>query len=121
MYAAYILKKEKRVVILFPAAKKYLDLALNDRLAALSDDVSPKGLVRLLTRHGYTKLGRAEFEGREVEGFEMSRESVEALLSGFREYKEVMFLFPVKSGAARLWIDVETSLPVGVQAELEAG
>jgi hypothetical protein len=121
LYLAYFLKKEKRVVVLFPAVKTYLDLPLTGKLAAISDDVSPKGLVQLLTRHGYTKLGRATFRGQEVEGFEAARESIQAVLAAFTDYKEVAFLFPVKSAAARIWVDVETSLPVGVEAELETG
>jgi|GEM_PF-1167899 len=121
MYVAYYVKKEKRVVVLFPAVKRYLDLPLTDKLARLTDDVSPKGLVGLLTRHGHAELGRATFDGREVEGFEMSRESIGAVVSAFQDYPEVLILFPVKSAAARLWIDVKTSLPVGVEAELENG
>lgn len=118
LYAAYFLKKEKRVVVVFPALKRYLDLPLNDDLAALSDDLSPQGLVKLLTHKGCTHLGRSERDGREVEGFEMSRDSIWDVVSRFRQGFP---LFPVKSAAARLWIDVETSLPVGVEAELEAG
>jgi hypothetical protein len=118
LYAAYFLKKEKRVLVVFPALKRYLDLPLNDDLAALSDDLTPQGLVRLLTSKGSTNLGRSELDGRKVEGFEMSRESIWDVVSRFRQG---FFLFPVKSAAARLWIDVETSLPVGVEAELEAG
>ena len=118
LYAAYFLKKENRVVVVFPGMKRYLDLPLNEDLAALSDDLSPQGLVRLLTSKGHTKLGRSELDGRRVEGFEMSRESIWDVVSRFRQG---FFLFPVKSAAARLWIDVETSLPVAVEAELEAG
>ncbi len=121
VYSAYCLRKEKRVVLLFPALKRYLDLPLTERHAALTDDVSPQGLVRLLTRHGYSKLGRADFDDRAVEGFEMSRESIDALVSAFQDYTEVRMLFPVSSAAARLWIDVKTSLPVGVEAELATG
>ena len=121
IYTAYFLKKENRVVVLFPAAEGYLDLPLTDKLAALSDDVTPKGLVKLLTRHGYAKLGRAERDGHKVDGFEVTRDSIQAVLAAFQEYKEVAFLFPVKGAAARVWVDVKSSLPVSIEAEMETG
>jgi hypothetical protein len=121
IYTAYFLKKENRVLVLFPAAKGYLDLPLTDTLAALSDDITPKGLVKLLTRHGYTKLDRAERDGHKADGFEVTRESIQAVLAAFQEYKEVAFLFPVKGAAARVWVDVKSSLPVSIEVEMETG
>jgi hypothetical protein len=122
IYIAYFLKKEKRVVMVLPAAKRYLDLPLTDKLAALSDDVTPTGLLRLLTRHGCTRLGRGKFDGQQVEGFEVSSTSIQSVLAAFQEYKEVsLLLFPTKGAAARVWVDVNSSLLVGVEAELETG
>jgi hypothetical protein len=122
IYLAYFLKKEKRVVVIFPAAKGYLDLRLTDKLAALSDDVTPQGIVRLLTRHGSSDLGRAEFDDQEAQGFEASQESIHSVLAAFLEYKEVsLVLFPIKGAAARLWVSMDTALPVGVEAEIETG
>jgi hypothetical protein len=121
IYTAYFLKKENRVLVLFPAAKGYLDLPLTDKLSALSDDVTPKGLVRLLTQHGHAKLGRAERDGHNVDGFEVTSDSIQAVLAAFKEYKEVAFLFPVKGAAARIWVDGNSSLPVSIEAELETG
>jgi hypothetical protein len=121
IYKAYFLKKENRVVVLLPALKGYLDLPLTANLATLSDDVTPKGLVKLLTQHGCTELGRAERGGHKVDGFEVTRESIQAVLAAFQEYKEVAFLFPVKGATARVWVDVNSSLPVSIEAELETG
>ena len=122
VYTAYILKKERRLVLVFPAAKGYLDLALSDKLSALSDDVTPTGLMRLLTRHGYSRLGRGTFDGREVEGFEVSSTSIQSVLAAFQEYKEIsLVLLPTRGAAARVWVDVNSSLLVGVEAELETG
>jgi hypothetical protein len=121
IYSAYFLKKENRVVVIFPAVKGYLELPLNGRLAALSADVTPLGLVKLLTRHGYSELGRAERDGHQVDGFEVSRESIQAVLAAFQEYKEVEVLFPVKNAAARVWVDVDSSLPLAIEADLETG
>ena len=122
IYTGYILKKEKRLVLVFPAVKGYLDLVLNDKLSALSDDVTPTGLVKLLTRHGYSRLGRGTFDGQEVEGFEMSSASIQSVLAAFQEYKEIsLLLFPTKGATARVWVDVNSSLLVGVETELETG
>ena len=122
VYTAYLLKKEKRLVLVFPAVKGYLDLALSDKLSALSDDVTPTGLVRLLTRHGYSRLGRGTFDGQEVEGFEVSSTSIQSVLAAFQEYKEIsLVLLPTRGAAARVWVDVNSSLLVGVEAELETG
>jgi hypothetical protein len=119
-HVAYVLKKEARCVILLPPLKKYLDLPLTDALAATTDDVSPRGIVELLTRFGSVPLGRATFDGHEVEGFEASRESATALLSA---YRLVAFLCPIKPEtlSARLWVDVHTSLPVGAEADCQTG
>ncbi len=121
IYSAYFLKRENRVVVIFPAMTGYLELPLNGGLAALSDDVTPMGLVKLLTRHGYSALGRAERDGHQVDGFEVSRESIMAVLAAYQEYPEVEVLVPVKDAAARVWIDVDSSLPVVIEAELETG
>ena len=86
IFTAYFLKKENRVLVLFPAAKGYLDLPLTDKLATLSDDVTPMGLVKLLTRHGYVKVDRTERDGHQVDGFEVTRESIQAVLAPFQEY-----------------------------------
>jgi hypothetical protein len=44
------------------------------------------------------------------------------VLAAFQEYKEVsLLLFPTKGAAARVWVDVNSSLLVGVEAELETG
>lgn len=120
MHVAYFLKKEKRFLIVFPRSKMYLAVSLGDESVALMEDFSPKGLVKLLTRHGYTKLEPTELDGRKVEGFQMSRKQVEDLLSIYN-YKKYGYLFPVDELTIRLYVDVETSLPVRTESDFTTG
>ncbi len=119
-HVAYLLKKEKHFVILMPKVKRYLEWPLGDEAMALMEDFSPKGLVKLLTRHGYTKLEPAKLDGRKVEGFEMSKEQVKDVLSIYN-YEKYGFIFPVKEMTSRLWVDVETSLPVRSECDFTTG
>lgn len=116
MHVAYFLKKDKRFLIVFPGSKMYLEVLLGDESVALMEDFSPKGLVKLLTHHGYTKLEPTELDGRRVEGFQMSKKQVEDLLSIYN-YKKYGYLFPVNELTIRLYVDVETSLPVRTESD----
>lgn len=120
MHVAYILKKDKRFLLVFPGSKMYLEVPLGDGPVALMEDFSPKGLVKVLTRHGYTKLEPIELDGRKAEGFEMSKTQVEDLLSVYN-YKEYGFLLPVNELTMRLYVDAETSLPVRSESDFTTG
>jgi hypothetical protein len=60
------------------------------------------------------KLGRSRFEGFDAEGFQMNHIDCSWLGEGIR------FLFPLRDVTARLWVDVETALPVRIEMVVDA-
>lgn len=114
-YRAYMLKKSARVLMVFPPQKRYLELPLDETFAGKIDSVTPKGLVDYFTSHSSEELGRSRFDGRDVEGFAINDMSLFPIPDKYR------FLIPFEDIHYRLWVDVESSLPVGAEAELTTG
>ena len=113
MHRAYFLKDMQKLVIVFPSSKKYIEMPAKggfyDELAKM---MTPDGLVNYFISRHYTKLGRSHFDGFEAEGFETSDLDLSPLPNQMR------FVFPIKDLTGRLWVDLETSLPVGIEMEL---
>ena len=109
----YFLKETDQFIIVGPTLKKYLKVPMVgdifDRIAAT---VTPRGLVEYFTSGHYTELGRAKFDNFDVEGFETTDPNVLFPLP-----EPLRSFFPVNYIVGRIWIDVETSLPVGIEAE----
>ena len=109
----YFLKETEQFIIVGPTLKKYMKIPMVgdifDRIAAT---VSPRGLVEYFTSGHYTHLGRATFDNFDVEGFETTDPNVLYPLP-----EPLRSFFPVNYIAGRIWIDVETSLPVGIESE----
>jgi len=105
-----------RIILVFPAAKKYIKLpargGIYEEFARMT---TPAGLVNHITSRQYTNLGRAQFDGFEAEGFETSDIDPAPLPEQMR------LIVPIRSLTCRLWVDVDTSLPVGIEMEIDAG
>jgi hypothetical protein len=115
MYRAYMLRQSRRFLLVLPIYKRYLDLPLDDSFGEKIDSVTPKGLVDYFMSRPYAELGQGRFDGYDAEGFEINDTSLFPIPPQFR------FLSPLEGIRLRLWIDVQTSLPVGVDMELTAG
>ncbi|MHC4519969.1 MAG: hypothetical protein ACYTAS_15375, partial [Planctomycetota bacterium] len=113
MHRAYLLKDTQKIIIVFPSSKKYVELPAKggfyDELAKM---MTPSGLIDYITSRQYTRLGRSQFRGCKAEGFETSDLDLSPLPDQLR------FIFPIKNLTGRLWIDVEASLPVGIEMDL---
>jgi len=109
----YFLKETREFIIVGPTLKKYLRVPMAgdifDRIAAT---VTPRGLVEYFTSGRYTELGRATLDHSDVEGFQTTDPNVLFPLP-----EPLRSFFPVNHIVGRIWVDVETSLPVGVEAE----
>ena len=109
----YFLKEIKQFIVVGPTLKKYMRIPMVgdifDRIAAT---VTPRGLVEYFTSGHYTELGRTTFDNFDVEGFETTDPNVLFPLP-----EPLRSFFPVNHIAGRIWIDVKTSLPVGIEAE----
>jgi len=116
MHRIYFLKERQQAILVFPATKKYITLpargGIYEELARMT---TPAGLVDYIMSRQYTKLGRARFDGFEAEGFETSDFDLAPLP------EQMKFFFPIKSLTGRLWVDVDTSFPVGIEMEIDAG
>ena len=117
MFRAYFLKDKQQFIIVFPAEKKYLKLSLSeDIFNRLIRMLTPRGLVEYYTSGQYRKLGRADFDNFDVEGFEITDPN---LLFPIPE--PLRSMCPARDLVGRLWIDVDTSLPVGTEIECNTG
>jgi len=82
--------------------KEYMRIELTDEQAAQGRDTDdPRTWLRMILSGDYTKLGRATIHGVAAEGIECNRPDIVG-----------------QNGIMRLWVDVETNLPVQIQVEM---
>ncbi len=104
----YSLPAEKVMISVMPEQKKYMRMLLTDELVnkmrqqGYSD---PRDIVRQFMEGQYTELGRDIIDGVEVEGIETTDQKI--------------FGGQFDSCVGRLWVDVETHLPVRMEMEME--
>ncbi|UCD49181.1 MAG: hypothetical protein JSW27_16810 [Phycisphaerales bacterium] len=109
----YFLAETQQGMIVSHTEKKYGKVSLPGNIYNRAEaPLTPRGLVEYFTSGHYTSLGPARFGNFDVEGFETADPNVL-----FPVPEPLRSLFPVTDIIARLWIDVQTSLPVGVEAE----
>jgi hypothetical protein len=107
----------RQFMIVGHAEKKYTELSLpEDIFNRIAGAFTPRGLVEYFTSGQYTELGRGTFNGVDAEGFETSDPNVL-----FPIPEPVRSAFPVTDIVGRMWIDVKSSLPVGIEAEFDTG
>ena len=109
-HQAYFLKQTKQFILVIPPEKKYIKLSMpEDIFDRMTRMLTPRGMVEYCTSGQYTKLGRSNFDNFNVEGFEITDPNL------FPIPRALRLLCPATGLTARLWIDVETSLPVGIE------
>jgi len=113
----YLLKETQQGIIVSPTEKKYGKLSMpGDIFNRITRILTPRGMVEYFRSGHYTELGRAKFDNFDVEGFEITDPNRLFPFPG-----SLRLAFPVKDLVARIWIDVETSLPAGIEAEFNTG
>ncbi len=116
-HEVYWLKETCRFLIVAHAEKLYLELTLpEESFDLVGGMLTPRRLVEYFTSGQYTELGPTDRDGSTVEGFETADRGVL-----FPIPEPLRSLYPVKDIVGRMWIDVESSLPVSVDAEYETG
>ena len=111
----YFFAEAHQGMIIAHNEKKYGKVSLpEDLFNRITGIITPRGLVEYFRSGHYTELGRARFDNVDVEGFEITDPN---RLVPFPE--SLRPLFPITDIVARIWIDVETSLPVGIEAEFD--
>ncbi|UCD28252.1 MAG: hypothetical protein JSV03_14365, partial [Planctomycetota bacterium] len=116
MHQIYILRNEKCIMIVFPMCKKYTRIPLSEQILQKMTQLTPKGVVEMLLSDEHIKLGRNTFDGVEAEGFEITNSSMLTDIG-----KDVQYLCSIEGSVMRLWVDIDTSLPVGLEGELITG
>jgi len=96
----YVLFDEGAILTVVPKEKKYLKLRLTDDLLEKmeKENGDPRTMLKDMMKHEYTKLGFDTIDGIEVEGIEV----IDPAMAGGMFDRLV----------ARLWVDVQTDLPV---------
>lgn len=100
----YVLPEEKAAIVIMPAGKTYQRTPLTEeQLQAELRDSDPREVVKQFMSMEYKKLGRDEIDYVEVEGIEVENPKI---MKGMFE-----------NAVGRLWVDVETDLPVLIEIE----
>jgi outer membrane lipoprotein-sorting protein len=100
------LPDQKAMLTLMPDLKKYTRIELDDEMFANTkkQNNDPREMVKQIMKCEYTELGRSVIDGIEVEGFETTDPSFMAGMA--------------KDVKMRLWVDVETWLPVRQELDI---
>jgi len=83
-----------------PVTKQYMIETMSEEYMK-ENQVSPTGMIKEFMSYEYTKLDKKKIDGVEAEGIEVNE-------SGF---------YGFESTVGRLWIDIETNLPVRMEIE----
>jgi hypothetical protein len=111
-HRAYFLKEPRRFVLVIPSEKRYLEVPVSeDIFDRLTTVLTPSGMLAHITSSPHAELGRRQSDGLKVEGFETNDHRLFAVPGALQ------FLLPVNDLTARLWIDVDSSLPVGIEID----
>ena len=106
LHQVYWLIQENVRIKVVPPMAQYERTELTEAERTVWGQPGFRAIVDLLKAEKPTPLGRKEINGREAEGFQIADSEMGAVIP-----------IQVDSGVARLWIDVETSLPVRYEAE----
>lgn len=102
----YIILDEKVILSIIPEQKQYMRITLTGEMfeKMQKDNGDPRAIVKQFTKNEYTELGRSVVDGIEVEGFESADPNIVQNVLG--------------NVVGRLWVDVETKLPVRFDIEV---
>jgi hypothetical protein len=93
----YFVPARKVFYIVHPQLKRYMERTLSDeQAAAMVEQQDPRQWLKWILGEDYSKLGRSEIDGMEVEGIEAQREDKETI---------------------RVWVDVKTNWPARIESE----
>ena len=92
----------------WPSRKKYVRMrTTEEQMRKTHDQSNPKGMIKEFMSFEHTKLGRKIIDGVEAEGIEVNDPS----------FLNAVF----ESAVGRLWVDVETGLPLRTEIEGVSG
>jgi hypothetical protein len=89
------------VTYVMPVTKQYMIETMSEEYMKQNNQVSPMGMIKEFMSYEHIELGREKIDGVEAEGIEVNE-------PGF---------YGFESTVGRLWIDIETNLPVRMEIE----
>ena len=109
-----MLRQSKEGLRIWPKDKRYVRQSLSDEEENImsSQDMDHREWVRRFMTADYKPLGQSVIDGVKVEGVEINK------LGVIRTYSEGS---QINDYAARLWVDVESLLPVRIEEEYTIG
>ncbi len=107
LHQAYWLIQENVRIRVVPPMEQYERTELTEAERGIWGQPGFKAIVDMLKVEKPTELGRKKVNGRETEGFEIAGSKIVGVLP-----------IQVDGGVARIWVDIETSLPIQYEAEL---
>ncbi len=99
-FSTYVLPQEQALFSVRHSARECIRYPLN---SGGFGGIDPRGMVKQILSNNYTELGRDTINGKTVEGAELHGQKI----SGPR----------LEDAVTRLWVDVETGLPVRIELE----
>jgi len=101
----YIPAEGNKGVELVPSQKKYINAVFTDeQIREITEKNDPRAIVKeFMCCNQYTKIGQKTIDGIEVEGIEVDNE----------KFGKTLF----EKGKGRLWVAVDTDLPVLIELE----
>ena len=112
---SFTLADTKTHISIFPAQKKYIEVALTEEIRIENGD--PKLIVEAFLGGDYKKLGRREINGVTVEGVQSNDVSPTEGVPGGGGLMEALEGLSAKV-IASLWVDVATGWPVEITLDI---
>jgi len=104
--STYTLPAEKAIITVIPSTQKHFRRPLTEDMLKEMEQKGPREIVRRFSSLEYKELGSKIINGVVVEGIEVN------------DPKVLSANFPVERVIARLWVNVETKLPVLLETEV---
>ena len=101
----YLLLKENECVNVTPMLKQYTRKPLTEVEKTALGQMTPDGIANRIRSSDYTELGRKTIDGIEVEGLKI------------RDTDFVVTPVELESVVIQMWVDVETYLPLVIEAK----
>jgi hypothetical protein len=97
----YVPVKKDKIITVIPAEKKWVQMPFSDDYARQCEEKDPRDYIKRFMSCKYTELGRQTIDGIEVEGIEVINPPTD--------------IEHLENAVGRLWVDVETQLPVRIE------
>lgn len=97
----YVPVEKDKIITVIPAEKKWVQMPFSDDYARQCEEKDPRDYIKRFMSCEYTELGRQTIDGIEVEGIEVINPPTD--------------IEHLENAVGRLWVDVETQLPVRIE------